>query len=214
MNRHAIAAQWFKTMPECPHSMAAAFVIVMVSSSSSSSVCGDNVNVVIISQLGLVLFRLICPCRPHPLCFEAPPSSSSLIIIISQTMSSMHQQDRFSPSPHSVAANAPPTGSSSNKSSRAAAKGVRENAVRNSNQFLSPNDTEKAKLKVVNGIVSSPENPATVRRLSQAEDSSNTVSWHKRVVVHRVPRSDASRSMFVSSSQSKEGLSSQCCVIV
>jgi len=195
MNRHAIAAQWFRTMPECPQSMAAVFVIVMVSSSSSSSsVCGGNVNIIIISQLGLVLFRLICPCRPHSLCFEAPPSSS-LIIIISQTMSSMH--------PHSVAANAPPTGSSSNKSS-----------VRNSNQFLSPNDTEKAKLKVVNGIVSSPENPATVRRLSQAEDSSNTVSWHKRVVVHRVPRSDASRSMFVSSSQSKEGLSSQCCVIV
>lgn len=71
----------------------------------------------------------------------------------------------------------------------------------------------KANCKSVNGIISSPDNPATVRRLSQ-EDSSNTVSWHKRVVVHRVPRSDASRSMFVSSSQSKEGMSSQCCVIV
>jgi len=87
------------------------------------------------------------------------------------------------------------------------------NTNANPNAALQHENIENAKLKSVKGIVSSPDNPATIRRLSQ-DDSSNTVSWHKRVVVHRVPRSDASRSMFVSSSQSKEGLSSQCCIIV
>lgn len=169
--------------------MAIVFVIVMASSSSY-----PNVNIIIIiNPFGLVLlFHLICPCRS--LCFEAPTT--------------MSMQDPFSP---------PAVSNNNNKASRSAnmassSSSNNNKAVRNSSNFLSPTN-EKAKLKVVNGIVSSPDNPATVRRLSQ-EDSSNTVSWHKRVVVHRVPRSDASRSMFVSSSQSKEGLSSQCCVIV
>jgi len=163
--------------------MAIVFVIVMASSSSR------NVNVIIIiSPFGLVLlFHLICPCRPH--CFEAP--------------STMSMQDPFSP---------PAINKASRSTNMVSSSSSNNKAVRNNSNFLSPTN-EKAKLKVVNGIVSSPDNPATVRRLSQ-EDSSNSVSWHKRVVVHRVPRSDASRSMFVSSSQSKEGLSSQCCVIV
>jgi len=80
----------------------------------------------------------------------------------------------------------------------------------------SPNDKhqnlENVNCKSVKGILSSPNNPATARRLSRRDPCS--VSWHKRVVVHRVPRSDASRSMFVAESASQEGLSSQCCVIV
>merc|ERR1719192_429149 len=78
----------------------------------------------------------------------------------------------------------------------------------------SPNDKhqnlENVNCKSVKGILSSPNNPATARRLSRRDPCS--VSWHKRVVVHRVPRSDASRSMFVAESASQEGLSSQCCV--
>lgn len=169
------------------------------SSTAATSVCGGNVNVIIIIRpIGLVLFHLLCLCRRHRLCCEAPPPPPTMSV-----------QGPFSPPHPQHSANAPPPRSSS------AVRKSKENAVRKSNpQFLSPNDPEKAKLKVVNGIVSSPDNPATVRRLSQEDSSSHTVSWHKRVVVHRVPRSDASRSMFVSSSQSKEGLSSQCCVIV
>merc|ERR1712079_188258 len=138
--------------------------------------------VIIISAVGLIVFLSLCPCR-------VPFEDSTF------TRSMSMPQDPFS----SRAAN-----------QQLEVAAAQSKAVRNSESNLRtpPNDTEKAKLKVVNGIVSSPDNPATVRRLSQDTDSSITVSWHKRVVVHRVPRSDASRSMFVSSSQSKEGLSS------
>jgi len=47
---------------------------------------------------------------------------------------------------------------------------------------------ENKETKVV-GILSSPENPVTLSRQS----STGEISWHKRVIVHSVPRNDGSR---------------------
>eukprot|EP01083_Nonionella_stella_P114247 337596_1 len=63
------------------------------------------------------------------------------------------------------------------------------------------------------GILTSPLNPATRRRLSKTDSSYHEVSWHKRVVVHRVPRSDASRSMFHPKSK-ESNHSNQCCTLL
>eukprot|EP01084_Bolivina_argentea_P103599 185555_1 len=68
-------------------------------------------------------------------------------------------------------------------------------------------------------ILASPTNPTTVRRLSAIDPSTlskstkSEVSWHKRVVVHRVPRSDASRSMFHSKGKESNN-SNQCCIVL
>merc|ERR1712154_271753 len=67
--------------------------------------------------------------------------------------------------------------------------------------------------KNAEGILASPSNPATLRRLSQTDDVNNEVSWHKRVVVHRVPRSDASRSMFHAKGKESNN-SNQCCIVL
>jgi len=77
--------------------------------------------------------------------------------------------------------------------------------------------------KRTEGILASPSNPATLRRLSQTnvgkhetnekKSNRNEVSWHKRVVVHRVPRSDASRSMFHAKGKESNN-SSQCCIVL
>ncbi len=65
------------------------------------------------------------------------------------------------------------------------------------------------------GILASPTNPATQRRLSQKTDDgvNNGISWHKRVVVHRVPRSDASRSMFHAKNK-ESNHENQCCIVL
>ena len=88
----------------------------------------------------------------------------------------------------------------------------------NNNINNNNNNNNNINNKRTEGILSSPSNPATLRRLSQAngdEESmkKNEVSWHKRVVVHRVPRSDASRSMFHAKGKESNN-SSQCCIIL
>ena len=78
------------------------------------------------------------------------------------------------------------------------------------------NNNNKDKSTTTRGILASSKNPATLRRLSQTGDentNNNEVSWHKRVVVHRVPRSDASRSMFHSKGKESNN-SNQCCIIL
>ena len=42
-----------------------------------------------------------------------------------------------------------------------------------------------------NSNLKSDSNPATVKRLNQSRDQS--ISWHKRVVVHKIPKQDGSR---------------------
>jgi len=54
----------------------------------------------------------------------------------------------------------------------------------------------------VGSNMASNSNPQTIRRLSQKDDQH--LSWHKRVVVHRVPKSDASRSMFKPNSSNND----------
>lgn len=198
MRPHATAALWFSLRVwapgDCrvvgahpvPHSHSLIIIVVVV------SVWLDDVNFIIITRIGTALFVCPIPCRS----FEAPIADTTMQNVMTH----------------------PPTDSKSSDLNQAPSD---QNAARRDIENANPNaplrekheNVEKANCKSVNGIVSSPDNPATIRRLSQ-DDSTNTVSWHKRVVVHRVPRSDASRSMFVSNSQSKEGLSSQCCVIV
>ena len=84
----------------------------------------------------------------------------------------------------------------------------------NSNNNSNPDDNNNNIDGAADGILSSPTNPATLRRLSQTKDDKGTeVSWHKRVVVHRVPRSDASRSMFHAKGKEANN-SNQCCILL
>jgi len=166
-------------------------------------IVAEHVISIIIYRLGTACFLDSVLCRSL---FEA---------FIMEITSTQNKRSHPPPYPNPEEAERAKVMESATKSS------VNVNANANPNALIQPQphhqdediENENAKFQSVKGIVSSPDNPATIRRLSQ-DDSSNTVSWHKRVVVHRVPRSDASRSMFVSSNQSKEGLSSQCCVIV
>ena len=195
------AVQWFRAelrawtviTVQCPQSIFL-FIIVTV---AAVAFHGDDVIFIIITRIGTAIFFCPVSCRS----FEATTADATM-------------QNKI--------AHPPPSSNPSQPDLEEA--NCAKNAVRSNNDSANSNPNaplnekhesivEKANCKSVNGIISSPDNPATVRRLSQ-DDPSNTVSWHKRVVVHRVPRSDASRSMFVSSSQSKEGLSSQCCVVV
>mmetsp|Transcript_69799 Transcript_69799/g.110952 ORF Transcript_69799/g.110952 Transcript_69799/m.110952 type:complete len:295 (-) Transcript_69799:2736-3620(-) len=88
----------------------------------------------------------------------------------------------------------------------------KDNDNDNENEKQSKDQSNTAHCKAAEGILSSPKNPATLRRLSQTEQN-NEVSWHKRVVVHRVPRSDASRSMFQGKGKDSSH-SSQCCILL
>jgi len=83
--------------------------------------------------------------------------------------------------------------------------------INNNNNINDMNNNES----ITRGILASSKNPATLRRLSQTgdENTNNEVSWHKRVVVHRVPRSDASRSMFHSKGKESNN-SNQCCIVL
>jgi len=219
-SRPAIAAQSFRArcprshphpQPQCQVLCVALSVPVPVALSLSAAhqlivVVVEDVISIIIYRFGTACFLDSVLCRSL---FEA------FIMEIAST-----QNKRSHPPPYSnpeVMESTEPNTKSNRTVNGNANVNANANALLQSQSQPHPQheDIENAKFKSVKGIVASPDNPATIRRLSQSqEDSSNTVSWHKRVVVHRVPRSDASRSMFVSSSQSKEGLSSQCCVIV
>lgn len=193
----ATAVQWFRTelwartviAVQCPQF--SVFILIIVFA-VGVGLRGEDVIFIIISRPGTSLLFCTVSCRS----IEATTADTTM------------QHKIAHPPPQPINLN------EANCAQNAARSHV-DSADSNPNAPLNEKHETiaKANCKSVNGIISSPDNPATVRRLSQ-EDSSNTVSWHKRVVVHRVPRSDASRSMFVSSSQSKEGLSSQCCVIV
>jgi len=168
------------------HSLTITIIVVVV------SMWLDDVIFIIITHIGSAHFVYQIPCRSS----EAPIADTTMQNDITHHPTNSNSSDL-----------------NKAKSDQNAARSDIENANPNAPLNEKHENVENANCISVNGIVSSPDNPATIRRLSQ-DDSTNTVSWHKRVVVHRVPRSDASRSMFVSSSQSKEGLSSQCCVIV
>ena len=85
----------------------------------------------------------------------------------------------------------------------------------NNNNIQDDDSNNDDNNKRTEGILTSPSNPATLRRLENGDDkeSRNEVSWHKRVVVHRVPRSDASRSMFHAKGK-ESNKSSQCCIVL
>eukprot|EP01084_Bolivina_argentea_P070791 128723_1 len=84
----------------------------------------------------------------------------------------------------------------------------------NNDKNKTDNNNNKSKTKQEpEGILASPKNPTTVRRLSQTDDVNKEISWHKRVVVHRVPRSDDSRSMFRSKGKESNN-ANQCCVVL
>ena len=61
-------------------------------------------------------------------------------------------------------------------------------------------------------ILSSPQNPNTLKRKHQSPEN-NEVSWHKRVVVHRIPRQDASRSMW-NDRDKQQTDQSKCCILL
>jgi len=93
---------------------------------------------------------------------------------------------------------------------------LNESNEKNNKLLSSPQNNENSKISKSGdneGILASPNNPATLRRLSQTDDVNNEVSWHKRVVVHRVPRSDASRSMFHAKGKESNN-SNQCCIVL
>jgi len=198
MRPHAIAVLWFRTNDNVPcvdpHlSELIPFLIILV----LGIVAHDVIFIIIIPSIFInrVSSHFLCSISCHS--FEALSTDTTM-------QSKSFQAPTFLASSDHKAER--------EKSDENTSRNNIENANLDSNMNSNPDASITVNCKSVNGIVSSPDNPATVLRLSQR--GSTNVSWHKRVVVHRVPRTDASRSMFVSGNQSKEGLSSQCCVIV
>jgi len=196
-SKPAIAAPWFRAERRAATHFPAQCPLPIIAPAATIAIIATvDVIATIISQIGTAT-----PIRPRSCCpFETPPAAAP-------TMQKNNTSSHCPPYPNGPGPNLEERHSDQNT--------VRSNSD-NANPEKLSNVEHTDSNSVINGIISSPTNPATVRRLSQEKDAKNStaVSWHKRVVVHRVPRSDASRSMFVSSSQSKEGLSSQCCVIV
>lgn len=220
MTRHAIVVLWCRTTRSAccgtrshsPELIPPLIILVL------GLVAHDVIFIVIVITsilIGRVSWPFLCPfsCRS----FEALSANTTMQSTLSQTPISLIPSDlnveREKFDQNTSRSNIEDTNRSRNSNSN----GNRNPTVScdvNVNASLNEKreNIENVNCKSVKCILSSPDNPATVRRLSQ-RDSCN-VSWHKRVVVHRVPRSDASRSMFVTDNQSQEGLSSQCCVIV
>lgn len=93
-------------------------------------------------------------------------------------------------------------------------KKKRRHSSGNSKKKGDDDKNDKNKNGSVDSILSSPQNPNTVKRKEvQTQEGNNEVSWHKRVVVHRIPRQDASRSMW-NDRDKQQADQSKCCILL
>jgi hypothetical protein len=86
--------------------------------------------------------------------------------------------------------------------------------------------TLSSKKEETKSILSSKQNPKTIKRKTENMDGDgcctkeNEVTWHKRVNVHRVPKSDSSRSQFNNDNNSNDSQNrhhkhqAQCCTVL